>query len=51
MSEIYRQRDVWKSKPILKKVYADIYTRMARYALPGTNLEIGSGGVNLISNH
>ena len=51
MSEIYRQRDVWKSKPILKKVYADIYARMARYALPGTNLEIGSGGVNLISNH
>lgn len=51
MTEIYRQRDIWNTKPILKKVYEDIHFRMIKFADPGSSLEIGSGGINLCKNY
>ena len=51
MTEIYRQRDIWNTKPILKKVYEDIHLRMMKFAGPGPSLEIGSGGINLCKDY
>jgi len=48
--EIFRQHQVWKSKPILRKVYEDIHERMASHIDPGLILEIGSGGVGFRDN-
>ena len=39
-------RDIWKRKPGLREVYADIYRRMLQVSLPGSILEIGGGSGN-----
>ena len=51
MSEIKRQRQVWNNKLVLRKVYDDIYSRMAKFIKPGLILEIGSGGINSNKNY
>lgn len=38
---------VWKRKPVLRLVYADIYQRIARQCGPGPTLEVGGGIGNL----
>ena len=36
-------RSAWERKPVLRRVYNDIYDRIASYVVSGTTLEIGGG--------
>ena len=36
-------RRAWERKPVLRRVYNDIYDRIASYVVSGTTLEIGGG--------
>jgi len=40
-------RDRWKSKPVLRAIYADYYRRILAECTPGRSLEIGGGSGNL----
>ena len=47
MSGLERYREIWRRKPALRAVYADIYHRIGAHRRPGRTLEIGGGGGNL----
>jgi SAM-dependent methyltransferase len=47
MSGPERYREIWRRKPALRAVYADIYRRIAAHRAPGRTLEIGGGSGNL----
>lgn len=48
MSTVLDQhRDVWRRKPILRRIYADYYRRIRQWVRPGRTLEIGGGTGNL----
>ncbi len=47
MSGPERHREIWRRKPALRAVYADIYRRIGTHRRPGRTLEIGGGGGNL----
>lgn len=47
MSGLERYREIWRRKPALRAVYADIYRRIGAYRRPGRTLEIGGGSGNL----
>jgi len=40
---IATQAQQWRSKPVLRKIYADLYRRMAAACVPGRTLEVGGG--------
>jgi len=42
-----RYREIWRRKPGLRAVYADIYRRIGAHRRPGRTLEIGGGSGNL----
>lgn len=46
MSGPERYRDIWRRKPALRAVYADIYRRIDARRRPGRTLEIGGGSGN-----
>ena len=47
MSGPERYREIWRTKPALRAVYADIYRRIGAFRRPGRTLEIGGGSGNL----
>ncbi len=47
MSGPERFREIWRRKPALRAVYADIYRRIGAHRRPGRTLEIGGGSGNL----
>lgn len=47
MSGPERYREIWRRKPALRAVYADIYRRIGAFRRPGRTLEIGGGSGNL----
>jgi len=47
MSGLERYREIWRRKPALRAVYADIYRRIGAFRRPGRTLEIGGGSGNL----
>jgi SAM-dependent methyltransferase len=47
MSGPERYREIWRRKPALRAVYADIYRRIGAHRRPGRTLEIGGGSGNL----
>jgi SAM-dependent methyltransferase len=44
---LHEHRDIWKSKPVLRRIYRGYYRKMAAWARPGKTLEIGGGTGNL----
>jgi SAM-dependent methyltransferase len=40
-------RLAWENKPVLRKIYCDLYQRLVAVCRPGQTLEIGGGGGNL----
>ena len=42
-SRIHEFRKQWQEKPVLQRIYADYYRRIAAACQPGRSLEIGSG--------
>lgn len=42
-------RAIWKRKPVLRLVYADIYRRILDESVPGATLEVGGGSGNFKS--
>lgn len=47
MSGPARYQEIWRRKPALRAVYADIYRRIDAQRRPGLTLEIGGGSGNL----
>lgn len=47
MAPLFEHREVWRVKPVLRRVYGGYYRRMAAWARPGRTLEIGGGTGNL----
>lgn len=47
MSGPERYREIWRRKPALRAVYADIYRHISAFRRPGRTLEIGGGSGNL----
>ena len=48
MSEdiLYRHRDIWKRKAVLRNLYKDWYGRILKQLVPGNILELGGGSDN-----
>jgi len=44
--QVRAHRDVWKAKPILRRVYRRWYDRIRRATVPGRTLEVGGGSGN-----
>jgi SAM-dependent methyltransferase len=44
---LHEHREIWKSKPVLRRIYRSYYRKMAAWARPGKTLEIGGGTGNL----
>jgi SAM-dependent methyltransferase len=40
---IAEQARQWRSKPVLRRIYGDLYRRMASACVPGRTLEVGGG--------
>lgn len=40
---LQQYREAWANKPLLRRVYNDIYDRIAAACVDGTTLEIGGG--------
>jgi SAM-dependent methyltransferase len=46
-AELFRYRDVWEQKPVLRLLYNDMFDRIANSVVPGATLELGGGVGNL----
>jgi SAM-dependent methyltransferase len=49
-SALERYRQAWERKPLLRRVYGDMYDRIAAACVCGTTLEIG-GGIGQLKSH
>ena len=44
---LHRHREVWKQKPVLRKLYAEWYRDIVSWLVPGRTVEVGGGTGNL----
>ncbi len=44
---LHRHREVWRHKPVLRRLYAEWYREMVGWLVPGRTVEVGGGTGNL----